>query len=468
MSDVSLPADRYGASERASGVARRAVVGLARPNALTDALFFGVVFTVTFAKLQWRIAGDVTLADILTILFLVSFALGYTPGASRRTQRTVLVVGVFLLAFLLVYLAGFYNLDTAQALAQWVKGLTKFVLHFLFVVAGVALVQRRGARYFWITLGVFLGGMVTNAAYGVLQLLVAQAGGNLDETILSPLTGGASRINVYGIFNGSPIFRVNAMTGDPNHLGIELPVVLLILLPLYLRMERTNPWRRRLAIVLTFTFIVELSTLSRSGGLGLFCGLLVLLVPYRRHLLSARFLAPLALVALIVLVVVSRRSNFFQAIFLERINTSGSNSSAHFEVYSFIPDVLSQHPWFGLGLNNFSVYYQMITGRTNYGPHSFYVSQVVETGVIGTALFIAYVVYLFRRIGVARRLGLRLAQAGDRVAAARVRPLAWGLTAALVSTIASNAFYLTISFYYFYVLGLLAIAAPVVAQRSER
>ncbi len=62
-----------------------------------------------------------------------------------------------------------------------------------------------------------------------------------------------------------------------------------------------------------------------------------------------------------------------------------------------------------------------------------------------------------------RRLGRQLAAAGEHLHAARVRPLAWGLTAALVSTIASNAFYLTISFYYFYVLAMLAIASPVIA-----
>jgi hypothetical protein len=45
---------------------------------------------------------------------------------------------------------------------------------------------------------------------------------------------------------------------------------------------------------------------------------------------------------------------------------------------------------------------------------------------------------------------------------ARVRPLAWGLTAALVGTLAANAFYLTMSFYYFFVVALLAIALPAV------
>jgi hypothetical protein len=46
-----------------------------------------------------------------------------------------------------------------------------------------------------------------------------------------------------------------------------------------------------------------------------------------------------------------------------------------------------------------------------------------------------------------------------------VRPLEWGLTAALVATMASNFFYLTMSFYYFFVFAMLVIAAPAVFGR---
>ena len=42
---------------------------------------------------------------------------------------------LFFLAFLLVYLIGFFNLETDQELAQWAKGMVKFLLHFLFLVA---------------------------------------------------------------------------------------------------------------------------------------------------------------------------------------------------------------------------------------------------------------------------------------------------------------------------------------------
>ena len=135
--------------------------------------------------------------------------------------------------------------------------------------------------------------------------------------------------------------------------------------------------------------------------------------------------------------------------------------AAHFDVYGFIPKVLAPHPLFGLGLNNFSVYYEFVTGKTNWGPHSFYVALLVETGLVGTALFAVFLWYLFRRLARSGAIGRALAAAGDP-AAARVRPLGWGLTAALAGTMAANAFYLTMSFYYFYALRLLALAAPLV------
>ena len=48
-----------------------------------------------------------------------------------------------------------------------------------------------------------------------------------------------------------------------------------------------------------------------------------------------------------------------------------------------------------------------------------------------------------------------------------VRALAWGMTAALTGTIASNFFYLTMTFYYFYAFIALAVALPVVFKRPE-
>ena len=73
---------------------------------------------------------------------------------------------------------------------------------------------------YWRSLGWFSGGLAFDAAYGVVQLLVARSGGNLDAWFVQPLTGGASKINIYGAIEGASVYRPNALTGDPNHLGI--------------------------------------------------------------------------------------------------------------------------------------------------------------------------------------------------------------------------------------------------------
>jgi hypothetical protein len=82
-------------------------------------------------------------------------------------------------------------------------------------------------------------------------------------------------------------------------------------------------------------------------------------------------------------------------------------------------------------------------------------------------LFAVFLWYLFARLGVARKLGRALAAAGDPLAA-RLRPLAWGMTAALVGTMAANVFYLTMSFLYFYVFAMLVLATPAVFSKSLR
>jgi O-antigen ligase/polysaccharide polymerase Wzy-like membrane protein len=438
---------------------------MSRGGRATDVLLLATVLTVSFAKLQWNVAGALSLSDVLTAVFLVVFAWSRIEHSDGRLSRAAAIALAFFAAFLLVYLVGFFNLGTEEALAQWAKGFVKFLLHFLFLVTALAYLSRRGERFFWLTLAAFCGGLFLNAAYGVMQLAVAEVTGfNLDQAWLQPITGGASAINVYGAVGGQDVYRPNGLTGDPNHLGIELAVALLILTPIYLRLERGHRLRVPLAAMLVFLLIVELATLSRSGLLGLLCGALVLAIPYRHKLTSAALLVPLGVVLALIVAVVSTRTNFFEVVLRSRVDTSGKGTSTHFAVYDFIPQVLSSHPFFGLGLNNFSVYYEFVTGRTNFGPHSFYVALLVETGLVGAAVFAAFLWHLFRRAGLARRIGRALSAARDPVAA-RVRPLAWGLTAALVSTLASNVFYLTMSFYYFFALALLVLATPVVFGR---
>src|SRR2546430_14489864 len=91
---------------------------------------------------------------------------------------------------------------------------------FFFPAAVAAYGPRRSTDFYWKAVAALTVGLVVNGAYGVLQLLAARAGTNLDQVLLSPLTGGASSINVYGAIGGTTVYRPNALTADPNHLAV--------------------------------------------------------------------------------------------------------------------------------------------------------------------------------------------------------------------------------------------------------
>jgi hypothetical protein len=437
------------------------------PSRLADFFFLATLFCVSFQNVYWNAAGRVSVADILAVGFLAAFAARRIEERDRLLAPAALAVVGFAAAFLLVYLLGFFNLETQQALSLYGKGMVKFAIHFAFLAAGVAYLARRSERFYWRSLAWFCAGFATNAVYGLLQLAAAQTGRDLDALVLNPITGGAASINIWGAVGESNIYRVNALTGDANHLGVMLVVPLCLLTPLYLRLEPRHRLRIPLALLLAFLLVIELATLSRSGLLGLAVGGLLLAIVYRGHLLSRALLVPLAGVAAVLSVFVVQRLEYFTNVFQARLQTDDPSSTLHFQVYDFIPQVLERNPLFGFGLNTFSVYFEFVTGRTRWGAHSYYVALLVETGLVGTLLFGVFLWYVFRCLGAVRRIGRALAAAGDPVAA-RVRPLAWGLTAALVGTMAANAFYLTMQFYYFYALALLALAAPIVFGRRLR
>jgi O-antigen ligase len=423
-------------------------------------LFFASLFVATFEKVHWSFGGQLGINDVATILFLVAYVA--TEAAARRPfPRTSAIVLAFFAAFAIVYLAGFWNIETKQGLTQFSKGMVKFVVHWAFVVAAIGYLVQRGERFFWRALGWFTVGFVANAVYGILELGAALAGHNLDTLVLVPLTGGASRISVFGTINGQSIYRVNALTGDPNHFGVMLIVPLLALAPVYLRLERRHRLKLPLAAVLVFLLLVDFATFSRSGGFGLIAGALVLVLPYRRFFRTRQFLIPLGILVAIVLGVIYTRSSFFGTFLRQRVSTNGRSTSAHFAVYDFISQILHMHPLLGLGLNNFAVYYEFVTGKANYGAHSYWVAVVVESGLLGLVLWIVFLRYVFVRLQAARRLGRLLDRLGD-AEGRHVRPLAYGLTAALVGTIAANFFYLTMQFYYFYAFLAFALALPVV------
>ena len=189
----------------------------------------------------------------------------------------------------------------SQALSLYGKGLTKFLIHFAFLAAGVAYLARRSERFYWQTLGWFAAGFAANAAYGLLQLVARLGGRNLDALVLNPITGGAASLNIWGAVGESSVYRVNGLTGDANHLGRDarrpaaapdaaLPAA-----------RARPPAARSRSPSCSASCCSSRSRRSRGAGCsGLVVGGAVLAVVYRPLLVSRALLVPLGAVAAVL------------------------------------------------------------------------------------------------------------------------------------------------------------------------
>ena len=105
---------------------------------------------------------------------------------------------------------------------------------------------------------------------------------------------------------------------------------------------------------------------------------------------------------------------------------SDNSAKVHFQFFDLVTPILDSHPAFGLGLNTFSVYYQFLTGKTNWGPHSFYIALLDETGLVGAVVFAAFLIWVGHPAGGDPAGRARAAppprSAGRRVALAGHRP----------------------------------------------
>jgi O-antigen ligase len=418
-----------------------------------DILLALSLVVVTMAKIQWQAAGlDLTITNLAAAGFVGAFVLDMLRRRDSSLPRIAVTLCGFMLAFAAVYLASYFDVDTRQGVSFWTKGVVTWAIHFAFLITATAYVLRRGAEFFDRALRLFVLGLTVNAVYGVVQLgLQVGAGINLDRLVVAPLTAGqgnAGGINVYGNVAGSGhIYRVNGLTGDPNHLGVMLCVPLLLLLPRYLSDRSAH---RRLGLMLLFLLAVQTLTLSRSAALGDLVGLVVLLptivprLPRPRTLLLAIGLPAAALAALYA------SSGFVRTVVASRTNVKGHGVQTHFQFYELVQPALDPHPLFGMGYNTFAVFYEFLTGKSDFGPHSFWVATLVETGVVGLAVYLCFLGWVLANV-----LLVRHAADPDR------RLLGTGLTAALVGTVAANFFYLTMGFDYFYVVLLLIVTGAV-------
>ena len=421
-----------------------------------DLLFVATLGVLTWETVRWQFVANLTASNLLTLAFVAAFLVDRIRRRDGRLHPAAVTLLGFGLGFAAIYLAGYFDLANHDALVYWVKGMAVWVIHFAFLICGVAHLVRRGRPLFVRSLRWFFIGIVVNCCYGLAQLAAqVGAGINLDKVVLGRLTSdGAGGLNVYGQVGGSGVYRVNALTTDTNHLGVMLCMPLLVGLAHYLGAPRE---RRRLGVLLLIMLLAQVLTLSRSAALGDVAGLLVLYPMARGYLPRLRTLLAGAATLAVIAVAAISSSHYASTVVASRLQVSNGDNSTHLLFYQLVPQALDPHPFFGMGVNTFAVFFEFITGRPDFGAHSMWVTVIVETGMAGLALYLAYFGYLLTSTW-------RMSRAAD----GEMARYGLGFLAALVGTAAANFFYLTMTFDYFFAACVLVVAGAALFAPPRR
>lgn len=210
---------------------------------------------------------------------------------------------------------------------------------------------------------------------------------------------------------------------DPNYYASLLALALLPGVALLLAEAKRHLW---LVAPLAAGIGGLLFSLSRGGILGFGAGLLLLLA-WRR----ARYVA-LAMLAVVVALTLTNSNPLVESEYFgsveDRISTirHPTRESTRPLIWATAVEVAQEHPFFGVGVNQFeresarrSLFER---GRTLENAHSVPLSLAAETGLIGLAAFLAFLVQLAVR-------GLKTSRARHSL----VRGLGLGISAAIVA-----------------------------------
>jgi O-antigen ligase len=275
--------------------------------------------------------------------------------------------------------------------------------------------------------------------------------------------GGANQMNIVGT---SSDFRIGGPLLDPNAFGRYMLLAVPLAIDRFWNEEQ--PLLRALAAwAFTVSVLAILFTFSRGSFLALVIMLVFLFVRRRPSLKVVMITAVIALL-LIPFVPDQYTERLFS---LKNIVGEGNESfETDYSLRGRVSENLSgwmmftDHPFLGVGLNNFDYHYQSYSRqlgldprREERAPHNLYLEYMSELGIVGITWLIALQVIAFRGLWRAEKTFRQL----DMTSHAGI---CVGLSAVLVGYLASGIFLHVSHPRFFWMLYGLIIAIPVVAK----
>ncbi len=345
---------------------------------------------------EWR---SLTLyaTDLLMIGLFLFWGLSWFEGRVRRASE-LHQAEYFLFAFAFVAMFSLVNaIDRRIGLFQLIK-LGEFML-FYFYVSRYAFGRFSLAP----SLRAFVGGGVAQAGIAVLQFVRQSSIGlkYLGESVLDPSLSGVASFFITG---GEKIIRAYGTFPHPNVLSAYLLTVMGVVLWMYVmkqgtRKENFPPYAALYAVVMSGFFFTFSRTAFFAGALGLAALYLFLYRDERYRSVLIRFLVATG-------VIVGALIFFYWPEMTSRIHLSTGEQAVQLRIFYGKEVLDSRTNLLGVGMGNFVEWLmRQAPGQARYvyqPAHNIFLVIYKETGILGVALFIIFLVELLWRCAAAR------------------------------------------------------------------
>ena len=354
---------------------------------------------------------------VFTITIFLPTHLGMDKKRRGREREVVLIILLALAALLSI--PG--SLDVDWAWTSWIE-YAKVVVMFVVMVNVVRTEKRLKALIF---LALVASCVMASAAVNDYRL------GRLLE----------SGLRIEGVIGG--------LFSNPNDLALHL--VTMIPLAVGLLFASKGPLKKLIFAGCAILFITGVvATFSRGGFVGLVCIMAALAWKLAR---KNRILFAIGGLALVLVVVVAGPGGYKSRV------TEGTDASAVARTGELKRSIflMSRHPLFGLGMNNFILF-----SNTSHASHNAYTQVGSELGIPAMVIYIMFLFTPLKRLGKVRQ------QLGSAQARGRFFYLSVGVEASLIGYMVTS-FFLSVAYlwYVYFLVGYAIALRRLVEEQAE-
>ncbi|MCU1266084.1 MAG: O-antigen polymerase [Acidobacteria bacterium] len=352
---------------------------------------------------------------VLTIAIFLPTQMGLEKKRRGRQPEVFLVLALLLAALLSI--PG--SLDTPWAWTSWIE-YSKVVVMFVVMVNVVRTEKRLRALLY---LALVASCVMATAAVNDYRL------GRLLE----------SGLRIEGVIGG--------LFSNPNDLALHL--VTMIPLAVGLFFASKGPAKKLIFAGCAVLFITGVvATFSRGGFVGLVCIMAALAWKLAR---KNRILFAIGGLGLVLVVVVAGPGGYQSRV------TEGTDASAVARTGELKRSVflMTRHPLFGLGMNNFILF-----SNTSHASHNAYTQVGSELGIPAMVIYILFLITPLKRLGKVRR------QLESTRSRGRYYYLSVGIEASLIGYMVTSFFLSVAYLWYVYFLVGYAIALRRLSEES--